>query len=808
MQIFEKLGLFYIGKEYDPRAKELTESLVLYDSKDLVTHGVCVGMTGSGKTGLCISLLEEAAIDNIPAIIIDPKGDLGNLLLTFPELEGEDFLPWVNPDEAHKKELSLEVYADQQANLWKNGLADWGQDSERIRRFKSSVDMAIYTPGSNAGLPVSIIKSFSAPSQRAIQDLDLLRERIQTTTSGILELLGIRTDPLQSREHILISNIFEYAWLSGQNLDLGSLIQMIQSPPIQKIGVFDLESFYPSAERYKLSITLNNLLAAPGFKTWMEGEPLDISQLLYTETGKPRMLIFSIAHLSEAERMFFVTLLLNQVLGWTRTQSGTTSLRAILYMDEVFGFLPPVAEPPSKRPLLTLLKQARAYGLGVTLATQNPVDLDYKALSNIGTWFIGRLQTERDKERLVDGLTSAMVSQNGLTQQELMDIISGLEKRHFLLHNVHDKRPRIFKTRWVLSYLCGPLTRNQISKLMEEYKTLRPVASPGTSAGYKPNVVSPSLTKPQLPPEITQYYAPLNRQIPSQEVNYLPYLLAGGDVQIFNNRYGIAQTDQIAHVLALDKESNDLSWENAQEFVLLPDILNGEPLERASYSSLPPSLTRLSVYRNLDKQYESYIYRNYQLVLLKSNLLKMISHADETERDFRVRMQQIMHEKRDVEIERLKRRYASKFSTLQRQILTAQNRVESETEQYKQKKMDAAISFGTTLLGTFFGGRRSASGVGRAARSATRLSRDKQDIDRAQKRLNQLQDQFRVLETELEEQTEKIVAKFDPMIEQLQQIVIKPQKSDILQKFYGILWIPYKTHGEGDLEVLTNGFNF
>ncbi|HUU37412.1 MAG TPA: DUF87 domain-containing protein, partial [Candidatus Desulfaltia sp.] len=403
-EIFEKLGLFYLGKTVDPKTQAVTPDYLLYDSKDLVTHAVCVGMTGSGKTGLCIGLLEEAAIDNIPALIVDPKGDLGNLALLFPELRPEDFRPWINEDEAAQKGLSPDDYAREQADLWRRGLAEWGQDENRIRSLVEAADISIYTPGSNAGLLLSALKSFAAPPPELVEDSDLFSQRISTTVSGLLGLLGIQADPLQSREHILVSNLLEAAWRTGESLDLPVLIQRVQSPPLKRLGVFELDAFYPASERNKLAVMLNNILAAPGFASWLEGYPLEIDSLLYTPSGKPRLSILSIAHLSDAERMFFVTLLLNQLLGWMRRQPGTSSLRALFYMDEIFGFFPPVAEPPSKRPLLTLLKQARAFGLGLVLTTQNPVDLDYKGLANTGTWFIGRLQTENDKKRLLDGL--------------------------------------------------------------------------------------------------------------------------------------------------------------------------------------------------------------------------------------------------------------------------------------------------------------------------------------------------------------------------------------------------------------------
>lgn len=533
---FEKLGVFYLGRPYDMVAKQPKPGWLLYDSKDLVTHAVCVGMTGSGKTGLCLGLLEEAAIDGIPAIVIDPKGDLANLMLTFPQLRGEDFAPWINEDDARKKGLSPGDFAAQQAELWKKGLSEWGQSGERIQKLKDAAEFVVYTPGSNAGLPVSILKSFAAPAQEVLDDVELLRERVSTTTTSLLGLIGVEADPIKSREHILLSTILDQAWQKGQDLDLASLIQQIQTPPLSKVGVLDLDSFYPSKERFALAMQLNNLLAAPGFSAWLEGEALDVGQMLHSPAGKPRIAIFSIAHLSDAERMFFVTLLLSQTLGWIRGQSGTTSLRAILYMDEIFGYFPPVANPPSKAPLMTLLKQARAYGLGVVLATQNPVDLDYKGLANTGTWFIGRLQTERDKARVLEGLEGAAASSGKkFDKQQMEQLLAGLGSRVFLLNNVHEDAPEVFQSRWTLSYLRGPLTRTQIKLLMEPVKLLG-YRGKGIE-GYQPPQGAQSRypatplslnQRPLLPPDVPQQFVPIRGAQPGgSRLVYQPMLLGG-----------------------------------------------------------------------------------------------------------------------------------------------------------------------------------------------------------------------------------------------------------------------------------------
>ena len=490
---YEKLGVFYLGRYRDPVENKTLPDPVLYNSSDLLTHALCVGMTGSGKTGLCVDLIEEAAIDGIPTIVIDPKGDLSNLLLTFPGLRPEDFQPWVNPDDARKKGVAIEDYAAAQADLWRKGLAGWDQDASRIQRLRDSAEFTIYTPGSNAGVPVSILSSFAAPGPAICGDQELLRERINATVSSLLGLIGIEADPTRSREAIFLANIFQTAWQAGRDLELGTLVHETQSPSFNQIGVMDVETFYPAKDRFEMATAINGLLASPGFGAWLQGEPLDIQRIYYTPAGKPRVAIFSISHLSDAERMFFVTLLLNQVLGWMRAQSGTTSLRALVYMDEIFGYFPPIANPPSKLPLLTLLKQARAFGVGIVLATQNPVDLDYKGLANIGTWFLGRLQTDRDKQRVLDGLEGVAVAQGaGMNRAALEQILSGLGNRVFLLHNVHEDAPALFESRWAMSYLRGPMSRDQVRLLTGS----SPAAALGAPSSFERSHRCPNLQRP------------------------------------------------------------------------------------------------------------------------------------------------------------------------------------------------------------------------------------------------------------------------------------------------------------------------
>ena len=802
---YEKLGAFFMGRPYDLETDEPGDGVVLYDSKDLVTHAVCVGMTGSGKTGLGIGLLEEAAIDGIPSLVIDPKGDMGNLLLTFPELAPEQFRPWINEDDARRKNLTPDEHAAAQAELWRNGLASWDQDGERIRRLREAAEFTIYTPGSEAGQPISIVSSFAAPSAALLADGDLYRERIATTTTSLLSLLGIDADPIRSREHILLSTLLDHQWKQGRDADLGGLIQLIQSPPIQRVGVLELDSFYPAKDRFELAMQLNNLLAAPGFQVWMKGQPLDIGSLLHTDSGKPRVAVVSIAHLSEAERMFFVSLLLNETVGWMRSRPGTTSLRAVLYMDEIFGFMPPVAEPPSKKPLLTLLKQARAYGLGVVLATQNPVDLDYKGLSNTGTWFLGRLQTERDKARMMDGLEG--LGGDRLGRAELERILSGLGKRKFLLHNVHEKGPVIFETRWVMSYLRGPLTRQQIGRLMEGRKQASPaprppaavsdparrVAPPEPVPAAAPATPSPGAARPVLDPGVPQVFLPL-RDDPAGMV-YRPALLGLGRVSYVDRKSReTLRTDERSLLLPLDPEMLDVDWQAAEESGLAEADLERQAEEGLSWGELPGAAGKPKSYDRWKRDLATMLYRGSSLDLYKSATYGLVSEPGETERDFRVRLGEQAREKRDEEIDELRRKNRSQVEKLEGRIRKARQTVEVQAEQVSQQRMRTAINFGSTLLAAFTG-RSFRGSAGSALGSLGRTSKEKQDVRRAQETVEALTAEVEELARELEEQIEELEDRFDPAAEELTTQSVRPRKSDIEVRLVALAWCPYRGAG-------------
>jgi len=794
VQDFEKLGVFYLGREVDPADGSPKDNLLLYDSRDLVTHAVCVGMTGSGKTGLCIGLLEEAAIDGIPAIVVDPKGDLANLLLTFPELAPEDFLPWIDRDDARRKGLSPEEHAKGQAALWKQGLAEWGQDGARIRRLRESAEFALYTPGSSAGLPVSILRSFAPPDRSSLEDADLLRERVGTTVTGLLGLLGIEADPVQSREHILLSTILDSAWRQGQEMSLPALIRSIQSPPVARIGVFDLESFCPAKERFALAMRLNNLLAAPGFGSWMEGEPLDIDRILYTGSGKPRVAIFSIAHLSDPERMFFVSLLLTQLLGWMRAQPGTSSLRALFYMDEIFGYFPPVAAPPSKAPLLTLLKQARAFGLGVVLATQNPVDLDYKGLSNAGTWFIGRLQTERDKDRILEGLEGAAAGHGGRFDRKRMgELLAGLKNRVFLMNNVHEDGPVLFQTRWALSYLRGPIGREEIRMLTGKKEA--PPPSPETvSMPPRPSAVDPS-ARPILPPSVPQCFLPV-RGAPQEGARlcYEPMLVASGTVYYSDRKAGVSTEERVVRLAEFPAGPGGIDWEEGSVLPLAADEIQADPAEEGASFGRPPA--EAGTRRNYDdwgNAFRDWILRGQGLSLLRSPSLSLLSSPGESERDFRIRLRQASRESRDRELERLRKEYARPVSALEEKIRRARMSVEKEQEQAKQQKLQTAISFGTTLLSALMGRKAvSMSTIGRAGTTASRAGRvikESRDVAAAGENLAELERRLEELNAKLAEETTRIQGQ-DPTEEELETVTIRAKKRDIQVSLVALCWAP------------------
>ncbi|MGE5123403.1 MAG: helicase HerA domain-containing protein [Acidobacteriaceae bacterium] len=842
----ETNGKFYLGRIFDPQQTKTSEQPLLYEPADLTTHAVVVGMTGSGKTGLCIDLLEEAALNHIPALMIDPKGDITNTLLHFPDLLPQDFQPWVNPDQARRAGKTIEQAAADAAQLWRQGITDWGMDPSRLLALKGSAQFAVFTPGSDAGLPINILASLKAPTMPWESNKETLREKISGTVTALLGLVGMQdVDPVRSREHILLSNIFENAWSQGKDLDLGELILQAQSPPFQKLGVFDVNTFFPEKDRFALAMLLNNILAAPAFQVWIEGQPLDIPSLLYTPDGKPRHSVFYIAHLSDSERMFFITLLYSAVETWMRAQTGTTTLRALVYFDEIFGYLPPVANPPSKQPMLRMLKQARAFGVGQVLVTQNPVDVDYKALSNAGTWMIGKLQTDQDKQRLLDGLESAMAG--SLDRSEYDRLISTLGKRVFLVHNVNAKGPALFQTRWAMNYLTGPLTRNQIPDLNQlagaawaPSMPFAPAAQPGAVGGQafgmgsqQPTVerapASPgakmesagfSSTRPTIPAGIDEYFLPNNltftqafkaagREFPgeafSQGLIYRPVILCQANARLFNLKYKL---DIDAYKTALVENPDRrgvVRWENYLIDRIAPANLDPAPDPQARFAGLEVPLNDLRLMNALQKDFVDWTYRSTQVSVRANEALKLYAGPETTEADFLAQCSQAARQMQAAEAKKASASFDGKLRTLQDKLEREQRELKQDQAELSGRKLEEGANVAETVASLF--------GIGRKRRISSTLtkrrltSQAKSDVEESEQAIKDYQDEIKEIEIDREKALQAVNEKWAEVANQITQIPITVQKKDVLLDFFGVAWMPYHLVRAGDQLFELRGFS-
>jgi len=827
---------FYLGRAYDPNNKTTTNESVFYDPADLTTHAVVTGMTGSGKTGLCITLLEEAALAGIPAIIIDPKGDLTNLLLHFPDLAPQDFQPWIDPEMARRAGKTLDQLAMDASSSWREGLQEWGISEERVLALKNAAQFAIYTPGSDAGIPVSVLSSLAAPALAWKDNREVLREKISSTVTALLGLVGYEDiDPIRSREHILLANIFENAWSQGKDVELTELILQTQTPPFDKLGAFPVDTFFPAKDRMDLAMVLNNILAAPAFETWREGQSLDIKSLLFTDDDRPRHSIFYLAHLSDAERMFFVTLLLSAVESWMRMQSGATSLRALLYMDEIFGYLPPQRNPPSKQPLLRMLKSGRAFGLGLLLATQNPVDVDYKALSNAGTWFIGKLQTEQDKNRLLDGLESAA---GGFPRNVFDKLISSLGKRVFVLHNIHAKQPQLFQTRWAMNFLAGPLTRTQIPALnrLVGAKVTDQMMDLGTTTPSKPlSVTAPSasiadldpvtvmataplprarppristdgsVTKPPIPAWIKEYFLPQNYSLPEafssagrtmpaevmmDGVVYRPALLASARVRILDRKLGVdSEIARTALVTSLEKRSS-IRWDDQVYMGPSLDNVDTTPDPSARFGTIDSPLNDTKLMTSLQKDFADWVHRNSSVKARANQALKVYAGPDVSQAEFMRACADAAREARDVEI-------AKKTATLDRQLRTLEDKLAREERELHEDEADLSHrkveEAGTHLenLTGLFGGRRKASRLSSSLTKRRMTERAKSEVDESLDAISEVKRQIAEAEKRREETIAEINNRWGQAVGNVTEVTVAPKKSDVFVSLFGVAWMPY-----------------
>ena len=773
-ELYEKLGLFYLGKDIDKTTLEATDALTLLKNKNFTTHATIIGMTGSGKTGLGVGIIEEAAIDNIPSIIIDPKGDMGNLCLTDPEFSPKSFEPWVS-DEAQNKEQDISSYAEKIASMWQNGVESAHQDKDRVERF-TKVEKTIYTPGSSAGVSVNVLSSLDVPPSQIMEDSDSFSSYINSTVSSLLSLIGLEADPVGSKETILLSQLITTSWLDGDDLSLEDLIGRIISPPFKKIGVLPLDAFYPQAERFKFATKFNAIIASSTFKAWLEGDTINIQKLLYDEDGKAKVAIFSISHLSDNERMFFVTLLLNKFIAWMRRQSGTSALKTLLYMDEIFGFFPPIKNPPSKEPMILLLKQARAYGIGVVLSTQNPVDLDYKGLSNMGTWFIGRLQTSQDIARVIDGLGGKVGA--SYDKDEIKTLLANLKKRTFFLKSAHLDDIRLFSTRWVMSYLKGPLKRDEIKRLMKQQKTLLSANIEESPRKDKTKNIEGYSRYSSLDSSIPQYYG----VTVTAEKLYSPYLMAQCTLNYFNQTRGIDEEEALCLSLDLNANNSNLDWDESTQNKDLKHCFTKLPTKEPSDAQFTEVSESVSEDKNLRKAtsgLKDWLYHEHKLALYRSKSPKLESKPYESLGDFKVRLTDLLDSKKEDAIEVLKERYSKKEKVLTDRLIRAEEKLEKE----ESDTNSSFLNVGITVLGALFG--KSRASIGRAG---SRVLKERGDVNRQEERVEKVKNDIEELEEELEDKVDDLMDQFDIDTVDIEDFAIKLRKTDIQVNDIAVVW--------------------
>ena len=793
MSIDVPSGHFYLGTE------EKEDSPLFYKAADLTTHGVIVGMTGSGKTGLGIVMLEETLSAGIPALIIDPKGDMGNLMLTFPQLLPTDFMPWISDSEANGDPAQAAV---EKAELWKSGLKRSGIEPERISQLRDKVDFTIYTPGSSSGIPLNIIGNLDAPDEDS--DEESMQDEIEGFASALLGLVGIEADPLGSREHILLSNIIYWHWSRGKSLDLGGLIGLVQQPPMRKLGVIDLDTFFPPADRVKLAMKLNGLAASPSFASWTEGQTLDIQKMLYSDDGKAQAAIVSLAHLSDEERQFVVTLLLSKMVTWMRAQPGTTDLRALIYMDEVFGYVPPTGAPPSKKPILTILKQARAFGVGMVLSTQNPVDIDYKALSNAGTWMIGRLQTERDKDRLLDGMGA---SDGSVDVAAIGKTISALDKRQFVLHSTRSSAPQVFGTRWAMSYLPGPLTRSQISTLTNDEQrrsalSLSLASNSGATEAGAALADNESAVLPQIADTVDVRYL-------DPGVDYADKL--GASASGKRLQAGLAVRVELLFDDTKAKLRHEAEWEaiitpldgplDPDDAVIVDyddrDLVKEAP-EAAVYVLPDAKIKNKTYFTSAQKAIKDHIYRNNELELLVNPSLKLYSRVGENRDDFEARCKQEADNAVDKEADKLRVVLVKKLDRLNASIQKAEDRIREAQFDAQSRKTDQrtsqAIDIAGGLLGGLLGGRRNTrsmlGGIRRSTSKGRMIKKSEERVKTAENRYNALLEDREELTNEVREDLYEIQDEWEQKSTDIETKIIGLEKTDIAIDDVALVWIP------------------
>ncbi len=802
-------GEWFIGEEIEPGAGDRTGERVLLDSADFTTHGVIVGMTGSGKTGLGVVLLEEALLSGVPVLAIDPKGDLGNLSLTFPSLAPEDFEPWIDAGAARVADTTVADLAASTAEMWSSGLDSWGLDGSDVGALRKAAKPVIYTPGSDAGVPLNALGHLSKP---ASDDPQVLQDEVDSTVAGLLSLVGVESDPLSGREHILMANLITRAWDAGTPMDLPTLLGQLMDPPIRKLGVLELDSFFPPKDRTALVMKLNGLLASPSFAAWSVGEPLDIQRMLWDANGDPRAAVVSLSHLDEPERQFAVTLVLSKLISWMRSQPGTGELRVLVYIDEVAGYAPPVSNPPTKGPILTLLKQARAFGVGLVLSTQNPIDLDYKAISNAGTWMIGRLQTEQDKNRLIDGLRGA---DGSVDVDEVERMISGLGKRQFVLRSARSSRLPLLTTRWAMSYLAGPLTRNQIGGLMADHSSAADSAAASATGGAAASgaaSASDGAGDAETAPVLADNESTVPPKVPdSLPMRYVhpssPWLDAVG-ASADGTRLSPALAARIN--LLFDETKADLRHSEEWEAIVpltgsdidIDDAITvdfddrdfGTDAPAGAIYVMPEFNLTATAAKKAQTALRAKLYTDETLTLSHNPDLKLWSRPGESEADFAARCAKAADDGADAAAAKLRVKLETKYDRVTAALAKAEDRVAELEEQSKGRKTQNIVDLGSSILGGLLGGRKSARSLASAARRTTSGNRQSKSTEArlhtAQNRVAEKIDELDELETELQDAVIEIDDEWTEKAENIEPSDIPLEKTDITIDDFLLVWLP------------------
>jgi hypothetical protein len=754
----------YLGLDIDDASR------ATLDMDHLTTHAVCVGMTGSGKTGLGIVVLEELARRGVSLLVIDLKGDMVDLLLNFPSFAAADFAPWVPADEIEDRERKL--VAAEQAEFWRHGLEASGLGPDDLLAVREGVQWQLLTPGAGSVAPLDILPALSAPEGwDPAGDPDAATDRVNGVTSALLSLVGRGGDPLSDRDHVLTASVILERWRRRETLDLAALLASLVNPPMDTLGALSVESFYPRDERMKLVMALNTLLASPAFAAWTEGVPLDMDLLLGRD-ATPRASIVSVAHLDETQRLFVIALLTSELVAWMRRQPAHAGLRALLYMDEVQGIMPPYPRnPPTKQPLLTLFKQGRAYGVGAWVATQNPVDLDYKVLGNAGVKLVGRLITDRDRERALEGLDLARLPDG----RRADEIVAGLGKREFLLTDVRAKqRARSFGSRWAMSYLRGPVTLTEMGPLLGREDS---IPSPATeSAERKRSTGGKRGQPPPLAVEITVGFDP------DASGEAIASVLVRNRLSVQRTTLGLYRQLEEVWRFPIGGDGS-VGWEEAQILPEMPALFE-KPPEGLRFPAAAPG-TMSSELEKAGSAFTAWRARR-PLMLLVNEKLKLVANEGEPRDAFLSRCVAAADRADDSTQDRTRKRYEGRIKTLGKRLKRERDELDRDQAQLESRRVEEKMGMLEGLFSVLMGSRSISSASRKAVskmKTAAGKRRMRQTAEAAviesENEIERLEIEIESLAGELQDEIDRIGAESEKLAEEIKEKAIRAKKADI-----------------------------